>query len=67
VARRTLNIKPRELHEALQNARRREKTEEFKAEYRIRSEIEGTISQGVRAFAMRRSRYAGMARLISSI
>jgi len=50
------------LHEALQQARKREKTEEFKQEYKKRSGIEGTISQGVRAFGMRRSRYAGRAK-----
>ena len=55
--RRAINIKPQELHEALQQARKREKTEEFKKEYKKRSGIEGTISQGVRAFGMRRSRY----------
>ena len=62
VPRRTLNIKPRELHEALQNARRRLNTQDFKAEYKKRSGIEGTLSQGVRAFGLRRSRYVGMAK-----
>ncbi|MCA1605665.1 MAG: transposase, partial [Acidobacteria bacterium] len=59
---RTINIKPRELHEALQQARQREKTAEFKEEYRKRAGVEGTISQGVRAFGMRRSRYIGRAK-----
>ena len=62
IKRRTINIKPRELHEALQQARKREKTEEFKEEYKKRSGIEGTISQGVRAFGIRRSRYIGKAK-----
>jgi len=62
IKRRTINIKPQELHEALQQARKREKTEEFKEEYKQRSGIEGTISQGVRAFGMRRSRYIGKAK-----
>ncbi len=60
--RRTINIKPRELHEALQQARRRESTTEFKEEYKKRAGVEGTISQGVRAFGMRRTRYIGMAK-----
>lgn len=60
--RRTLNIKPRELHEALQQARQREKTKEFQEEYSKRAGVEGTISQGVRAFGMRRSRYIGKAK-----
>ncbi len=60
--RRTINIKPRELHEALQQARRRESTAEFKEEYKKRAGVEGTISQGVRAFGMRRTRYIGVAK-----
>ncbi len=60
--RRTINIKPQELHESLRQTRQREKTEEFKGEYKKRSGIEGTISQGVRAFGMRRSRYIGKAK-----
>jgi len=58
--RRTVNIKPKELHEALQQTHQREKTEEFKEEYSKRAGGEGTISQGVRAFGLRRSRYIGM-------
>jgi Transposase DDE domain len=60
--RRTINIKPQELHEALRHARKREKTEELKKEYKKRAGIEGAISQGVRAFSMRRSRYIGRAK-----
>ena len=48
--RRTVNIKPKELHEALQQNRQREKTKEFKDEYSKRAGVEGTVSQGVRAF-----------------
>src|SRR5262249_37886035 len=58
--RRTVNIKPKELHEALQQNRQREKTKEFKEEYSKRAGVEGTISQGVRAFGLRRSRYIGI-------
>jgi transposase len=60
--RRTINLKPHELHETLQHARRREKTKECKEEYKKRAGIEGTISQGVRAFGWRRSRYIGRAK-----
>jgi transposase len=60
--RRTINLRPKELHEALQQNRRREKNKEFKEEYSDRAGIEGTISQGVRAFGLRRSRYIGMAK-----
>ena len=59
---RAINVKPRELHEALQQARQRERTEGFKEEYKSRAGVGGTISQGVRAFGMRRSRYLGRAK-----
>jgi transposase len=49
-------------HEALQAARQRAQTEEFKEHYKKRAGIEGTISQGVRAFGLRRSRYVGQAK-----
>ncbi len=40
-----------------------EKTEEYtKAEYARRAGIEGTISQGVRAFGLRRAKYVGLAK-----
>jgi transposase len=54
--RRTLTLRPQALHDTLQHARQREKTPEFKAEYKKRAGIEGTISQGVRAFGLRRAR-----------
>jgi transposase len=49
-------------HLALQMARVREATEEFKTEYARRAGIEGTISEAVRAHGLRRSRYSGMAK-----
>jgi hypothetical protein len=57
-----VNFKPKELYEALRQNRRRENAEEFKEEYRNRAGIEGTISQGVRAFGLRRSRYMGISK-----
>jgi transposase len=33
---------------------------EWKERYQVRAGIEGTLSQGVRAFGMRRSRYIGL-------
>ncbi|MCP4347061.1 MAG: IS1182 family transposase [Desulfobacterales bacterium] len=59
---RTLKLRPMEQHETLQNARKRQKTPEFKEHYAIRSGIEGTISQGVRACGLRNSRYIGYAK-----
>ncbi|MGI8586327.1 MAG: IS1182 family transposase [Chloroflexia bacterium] len=59
--RRTLTLKPRGLHEALREGRLREHTEEYKKEYAHRAGIEGTLSQGVRGFGLRRTRYIGQA------
>jgi transposase len=59
---RTLSFKPRGQYEVLQWARQREHTAEFKERYAKRAGIEGTISQGTRAFCLRRSRYIGQAK-----
>jgi transposase len=59
---RTLSFKPRVQYEVLQWARQREHTAEFKERYAKRAGIEGTISQGTRAFCLRRSRYIGQAK-----
>lgn len=56
---RQLHIHVREQHEAIQAARSRQGTKAFQERYAKRSGIEGTISQGVRAFGLRRSRYIG--------
>jgi len=58
--RRALSIRVKEHYQALQAVRARQKNPEFWEKYRSRSGIEGTISQGVRAFGLRRSRYRGM-------
>jgi transposase len=52
-------IAQQEHHEAIQAARKRQTTETFKERYAKRSGIEGTISQGARAFDLRVSRYLG--------
>lgn len=59
---RNLSFKPRTDYELLQWARQRENTQEFKEQYGKRAGIEGTISQGVRSFCLRRSRYIGQAK-----
>src|SRR5215207_9986459 len=57
---RALTLQPREEHEAIQSARRRQGTEDFASIYSHRAGIEGTISQGVRAFGLRKARYRGL-------
>jgi transposase len=59
LGRRMLTIRPREQFEALQQARARQRTEEYKKEYAQRAGVEGTISQAVGAFGLRRARYFG--------
>jgi transposase len=59
---RALTLQPKEEHEAIQIARRRQKTEEFASVYSRRAGVEGTISQGVRAFGLRQARYRGLGR-----
>jgi transposase len=46
----------------MQAARQRQETEEFATDYARRQGIEGTLSQGVRAFGLRRARYRGQAK-----
>jgi transposase len=58
--RRTLTIRPQGQYQALQAARLREQTEEFRQTYAKRAGIEGTHSQAVRVMGMRRSRYVGL-------
>lgn len=58
--RRLLTVRPRDHYHALQAARRRQTTSTFAQQYALRSGIEATISQGVRAFGLRRSRYLGL-------
>lgn len=60
--RRTITIRPQAQHEALKLARRRQRTAAFVHRYNLRAGVEATISQGVRAFGMRRSRYIGEAK-----
>ncbi len=52
-------MRPQQFHETLEKARARQTTPEFKKQYATRAGIEGTISQGTRAFGLRRCRYRG--------
>jgi transposase len=57
---RTITLQPQEEHEAIQLARKHQKTEAFASLYCRRAGIEGTVSQGVRAFGLRQARYRGL-------
>ena len=62
VARRSVHFHPREEYEALKAARERMADPAWQERYRRRAGVEDTLSQGVRAFGMRRSRYIGLAK-----
>jgi hypothetical protein len=53
---------PREQHELLRQLRKEQATDEWHDRYSTRAGIEGTISQAVRAFGLRRCRYKGIAK-----
>jgi len=59
---RVLTFRAKAQHQALQDARQRQQTPEFKERYKARAGIEGTVSQGTRAFGLRRARYIGLAK-----
>ena len=59
---RVIRFLPKEPYIALQRARQRQTTDEFKKAYAQRAGVEGTISQGVQVCGLRRSRYRGMSK-----
>jgi transposase len=59
---RQLTVRTQTHHEAIQAARQRQETAEFKAQYALRAGVESSLSQGVRRVDLRRSRYLGLAR-----
>ena len=61
-ARRSVYFHPRPEYEALNAARARMHDPTWKKRYNVRAGVEGTLSQGVRAFGMRRSCYIGIAK-----
>jgi transposase len=60
--RRSLVIRPQEQQATLQAARKLQQTETFQQRYALRAGVEATISQGVRAFDLRRSRSVGLSK-----
>ncbi len=57
---RRLTLRPKKEHELLQSIRVQQETDEWKKIYNTRAGVEGTISQGVRAFGLRKARYTGL-------
>ena len=59
---RIIGLQAREHFEALQGARRQQKTEAFRASYAARAGIEGTHAQAISRCGLRRRRYIGLAK-----
>lgn len=59
---RRLTLRHRAEHEALQQARAAQQTDEWQQRYQHRAGVEGTIAQGIRSLGLRRSRYRGLAK-----
>ena len=59
---RTLTFLTHEPYTALQTQRRQQRTTAFWERYKSRGGVEGTLSQGVRAFGLRCARYRGIAK-----
>jgi transposase len=59
---RRVRLPPRAEYEALEAARAWYRSAEGKQRYQRRAGVEGTLSQGVRAFGLRRTRYRGLAK-----
>ena len=57
---RLLRLRPQAEHEAIAAQRGRQNEREFKELFNTRAGIEGTLSQAVRVFGLRRCRYRGL-------
>ena len=57
-----MGLQDREQYEALQEARKRQTTEEFRQQYAPRAGIESTHAQGIRRSGLRQTRYIGLAK-----
>ncbi|MDQ3765441.1 MAG: transposase [Actinomycetota bacterium] len=57
---RQLMLRPREIHEAVEQARAAQSTKEWKQRYALRAGVEATIHQATATTGLRRSRYLGL-------
>lgn len=60
---RELRLRPQAEHQAIQTIRQQQQTPEWKERYNARAGVEGTLSQGIRAFGLRQARYCGLAKV----
>jgi transposase len=59
---RQLTLRPREVHDAVQQARSEQTTSQWKHDYKIRAGVEGTMRQATHVTGIRRARYLGLPR-----
>jgi hypothetical protein len=59
---RQLMLRPREIHEMVEQARTAQTTEQWKQRYAIRAGVESTIHQATATTGLRRSRYLGLSK-----
>ncbi len=60
---RRLTLRPKEEHQAIVKRRRQQETNKWSKQYNQRAGVEGTISQGVRSFGLRKCRYIGLSKV----
>lgn len=60
---RTLTLRPREEHAAIQAGRAQQQTAAFRQRYRRRAGVEGTFTQGDRRCDLRHARYRGLVKV----
>ena len=59
---RHLTFRTQRDHQAIQSIREQQTTPEWHARYMLRAGVEGTLSQGIRAYELRQTRYIGLAK-----
>ena len=57
---REITLRPKDEHLAIVKRRKQQETKKWSKQYNQRAGVEGTISQGVRAFGLRSARYVGL-------
>ena len=57
---RKITLRLKEEHQAIVKRRKQQQTKKWLKQYNQRAGVEGTISQGVRAFGLRSARYVGL-------
>lgn len=59
---RALGFRPKAEYKVLQSVRQQQQTQQWQQRYHQRAGIEGTLSQGIHCFGLRRTRYIGLAK-----